>query len=656
MSSGFTETFTGNTISPSQIGYANLTISANITLSWPFEKNPLVNAAANITGVTATLPGLSVQCPNATLVSPGQTILFVNNGGNAFTVLDNAGNNIGSVASGQMWLFWITDNTLPQGIWQSIQLGIGTSVASAASLAGAGLLAILTRLNQNLIINTQQSNYSLTQADLSTVVRNAGGAVTYTPNSAGASAGQLPNGWFVYLINNGSGTLTFAPQGGQTIDGSATKNLNPGESAIFFSDGSNFWTLGYGRSIVSTVSAINIPVPSTGSLNLSSAQAAAQVQNYTGTMTSNVTVNYGTGAGFWFVWNNTTGAFNLTFAVNGSDPGVTVPQGSFSILRSDGSNMHIAFTATSGTVTNVSTTSDLVGGPITTTGVLGLSNTGVTAGAYGGAGSPPLVPVITVTAVGRITAASTYALGTMANTTVGNAAGQLPVLGSDNNFPSLNGGVPVGAVFDYAATTPPAGYLLAFGTIGTTGSGASNRANPDQINLFTLIWNNWANAQAPVSGGRGASAAADFAAAKTIAIPDLRGRVVAGLDNMGGVAAGRLTSTSMSPNATTMGATGGIEVLTSFLVNGATSGSLSVSGSTGNLNGASVTVLAQFQGNFGGGGTNVYGINNPSETVNLNSGSLSISGNTSGALSTQSTTGTITVVPPTMVMSKIVKY
>src|SRR5258708_1610023 len=48
----------------------------------------------------------------------------------------------------------------------------------------------------------------------------------------------------------------------------------------------------------------------------------------------------------------------------------------------------------------------------------------------------------------------------------------------------------------------------------------------------TLLWNSWADAQAPVSSGRGASAAADFAAHKTITLPDLRGRVVAGLDNL----------------------------------------------------------------------------------------------------------------------------
>jgi microcystin-dependent protein len=45
--------------------------------------------------------------------------------------------------------------------------------------------------------------------------------------------------------------------------------------------------------------------------------------------------------------------------------------------------------------------------------------------------------------------------------------------------------------------------------------------------LFTLLWNNIANAYCPVSGGRGASAAADWAANKTIALPLMLGRAMA---------------------------------------------------------------------------------------------------------------------------------
>ncbi len=45
----------------------------------------------------------------------------------------------------------------------------------------------------------------------------------------------------------------------------------------------------------------------------------------------------------------------------------------------------------------------------------------------------------------------------------------------------------------------------------------------------------------------------------TFAIPDLRGRVWAGLDDMGGTPAGRLTSATMNPDGITIGAEGGVE-------------------------------------------------------------------------------------------------
>jgi hypothetical protein len=88
---------------------------------------------------------------------------------------------------------------------------------------------------------------------------------------------------------------------------------------------------------------------------------------------------------------------------------------------------------------------------------------------------------------------------------------------------------PVGFVGTYVGTTAPSGWILADGgTIGDAGSGATNRANADTETLYALFWDNMADAQAPVSTGRGASAAADFAAGKTITISDLRGKTAFG--------------------------------------------------------------------------------------------------------------------------------
>jgi microcystin-dependent protein len=114
-----------------------------------------------------------------------------------------------------------------------------------------------------------------------------------------------------------------------------------------------------------------------------------------------------------------------------------------------------------------------------------------------------------------------------------------------------------------ARATPPPGWVFADGrTIGADGSGASARAHADAAALFALLWADYPQGVLAVSGGRGASAAADFAAGKTIALPDLRGRILVGRDDMGGAAAARVTASGAgNPGiaATQLGASGGAD-------------------------------------------------------------------------------------------------
>jgi len=83
----------------------------------------------------------------------------------------------------------------------------------------------------------------------------------------------------------------------------------------------------------------------------------------------------------------------------------------------------------------------------------------------------------------------------------------------------------VGTVtFGYTAT-PPVGKLLENGdTLGSASSGATNAAAIFEA-LYQYYWNNITDTFAPVSTGRGASAAADFAADKTLTMPDNDKRV-----------------------------------------------------------------------------------------------------------------------------------
>lgn len=94
-------------------------------------------------------------------------------------------------------------------------------------------------------------------------------------------------------------------------------------------------------------------------------------------------------------------------------------------------------------------------------------------------------------------------------------------------------------------TVADSGWIMCNdGTIGKAGSAATTRANDDCQALFTLLWNNVSNAYAAVSGGRGASAAADWAAGKTIALTKMLGRSLALAGTGGGLSARALGQTT----------------------------------------------------------------------------------------------------------------
>jgi len=98
-------------------------------------------------------------------------------------------------------------------------------------------------------------------------------------------------------------------------------------------------------------------------------------------------------------------------------------------------------------------------------------------------------------------------------------------------------------------------------TIGNASSGGTARANADMEELFTHLWDEFANTELPIEDStgtpttRGANAAADFAANKRMPLPDLRGRVIAGMDDpTGSDAANRVTDASADTLGDGMGA------------------------------------------------------------------------------------------------------
>lgn len=152
----------------------------------------------------------------------------------------------------------------------------------------------------------------------------------------------------------------------------------------------------------------------------------------------------------------------------------------------------------------------------------------------------------------------------------------------------LNGATPIGLISDYGGSSAPSLWYLCYG---------QNVSRTTYAALFAVIGTTFGS-------GDGST---------TFGLPDLRGRVSFGVDNMGGSAAGRLTSTYFGSDPTVLGNVGGGQTKTLTATNQlpaytpAGSVSTSVTNGTITINGQS-NLLATGSG-VGVGGGGAFGIN-----------------------------------------------
>ena len=140
---------------------------------------------------------------------------------------------------------------------------------------------------------------------------------------------------------------------------------------------------------------------------------------------------------------------------------------------------------------------------------------------------------------------------------------------------------PVGSIISFAGSSAPTGWLLCFGQPVSRATYAA---------LFAVVGTTY-------GAGDGST---------TFNLPDLRGRAVAGKDDMGGSAANRLTGTSGGVSGSVLGASGGsqqhtlviAEMPAHFHVDGYAQGSSTLGGRYGSTISSSVSDMS-----FSGSGT-----------------------------------------------------
>ena len=338
--------FTGDVIQPTDVSYISLSI-ANTTLQlvWPSTSTTSTDVAARIIEVTTT--GVSeLWMPPADQASVGQDALIRNTGGEDFDVMDYDGlNTIVTVVAGEAQYIYITDNPDQQGTWGIIAFGIGSSGADAATLAGYGLLAIGQTLNQSQPVTTFSSNYIALTTDRSSTYVWTGGAGTLTLTLAAT----LGDNWFMFLRNSGTGALTVACSGANTINASASIALQPADSCIIVCSGTTFYTVGLGRATQFAFTQLSKAV-STGTYTLTASEASNVIQKYTGALIANVTIVVPSTVQVYYILNETTGAYTVTITT-GAGATAILTTGTQATLVCDSVNLYNANTILAGSST-----------------------------------------------------------------------------------------------------------------------------------------------------------------------------------------------------------------------------------------------------------------------------------------------------------------
>ncbi len=163
--------------------------------------------------------------------------------------------------------------------------------------------------------------------------------------------------------------------------------------------------------------------------------------------------------------------------------------------------------------------------------------------------------------------------------------------------PTAGAGLPTGTLAAMLAATAPAGWLALDGsTIGAEGS-AADHAGTSYAALYTLLYAALGDAQAPVVGGRGTDATADWTAGKPLTLPDARGRTVIGAGTGPGLTE-RVTGVVGGAETVALGQTQlpahthGPGNLTSFITYGGPGGGVGLAGGTEHYSAAGSTAAA----------------------------------------------------------------
>ena len=314
-------------------------------------------------------------------------------------------------------------------------------------------------------------------------------------------------------------------------------------------------------------------------ITLTSTQASNYILSLTGILTGNISVKVPQTGSFYRVVNGTTGAYTINVkTTNVSSVGVVIPQGSTWEVCSNGTNVSPCnwndgtqfYGVDSGTASALSVATRVpiaayFTGLLVSVQVANANDDGATL-TVNSIGDKPVYDstegaaiVAEAWAGGQIVdfrydaalnsgSGGWQAIGVSAAAFISNSIVVGSPTGGNQGSGSINAEtifvngssvspIPAGAIVDFAGSSAPSGYLLCYGQ-------AISRTT--YATLFSVIGSIYGS-------GDGST---------TFNVPDCRGRIGAGKDDMGGTAADRLTTAGSGTDGATLGATGGAQNIT----------------------------------------------------------------------------------------------
>jgi hypothetical protein len=337
----YIDVFSSATVPTAEASFSSYTLAANATFNWQYNYSGTGYVLAKNMEINCSVAGVVMTMPYATAVSEGETVLIRNTGAETLTLKKSGGAALATVAAGAAVMLMVTENSTAAGTWSVTTYGTGSSAADAATLAGYGLVADGTVLNAAHPVETQAGDWSIDEFDRSKAFVYTGGAGT-----ASLPAVSTVTSTFFFMVRNaGTGTLTLEPSGAETIDDTTNMGLNPGESTIVVCSGTEWFTIGYGRSLVYQFTQLVKDVTVGGSFTLTPAEASNKLLTFTGTPGVGVTIIVPTVVSIYYVYNNLDTAQTITIKT-ASGAGATAAQSQRAIVFCDAADVLSAQTAT----------------------------------------------------------------------------------------------------------------------------------------------------------------------------------------------------------------------------------------------------------------------------------------------------------------------